>query len=68
MHHEDYNQLATMSFFIRKYKPDFDVKIQGYHGQISYDGMIRFTTSGPATDNVILAYVTGLWVGLKHNK
>lgn len=68
MHQNDYSQLATMSYFIRKYKSDFDVRINGNYGEISYDGMVRFTTTGPATDNVILAYVTGMMVGLKHNK
>lgn len=68
MHINDYNQLLSMSHIIRKYKPDFDVKIEGYHGHIFHDGMVRFTTTGPATDNVILAYLSGLMVGLKHNK
>lgn len=68
MHQNDYSQLVSMSFIIRKYKPDFNVYIQGNEGSIVYDGMTRFTTTGPATDNVILAYVSGMMMGLKHNK
>lgn len=68
MHQNDYDQLIFMSSYIKKFKSDFNVYIQGNQGSIEYDGMTRFTTTGPATDNVILAYVSGMMMGLKHNK
>ena len=68
MHQNDYNQLILYSSVIKKYIPSFDVSIQGNYGEIRMNGSIRFHTTGPATDNVILAYVTALMTGLTYKK
>ena len=64
----DRDQLLLFSSIIRKIIPTFDVTIDGNYGEIRFDGMVKFHTTGPNTWNVILAYVTGMMIGLTYKK
>ena len=67
-HPNDRETLIKYGDAIRKYIPTFDVSINGNVGIVKIDDMTKFTTQGHETMATVLAYVTGLYIGLSYKK